>query len=89
MNLCDSCETRRNGGCKGNEPWAVIVNCPMYHKPPTNADRIRDMSDKELANMACEVGYCPPNAFAKDFNEEQFKTCQECWLNWLKSPANY
>lgn len=48
----------------------------------TNADRIRAMSDEELAELldvGCDLarnGTCP-NA------ETPLMSCRECWLDWL------
>ena len=49
-------------------------------KPQTNADRIRAMSDEELAKVVsttCPTKGCPLTAW----------DCTECWLNWLKQPV--
>ena len=47
-------------------------------KPPrTNADRIRAMSDEELANIIC----CQNNKSGEDCCEAD---CIECALDWLK-----
>ena len=56
----------------------------MRYNKPTNADRIRSMSDEELAKFiedlpidkACHRGLC--------FDGE---TCEKCKLNWLRQPA--
>jgi len=48
-------------------------------KPKTNRDRIRAMTDKELAKIL--NGGCPPGG-AK-CNER----CETCWLEWLRSPV--
>ena len=48
-------------------------------KPKTNRDRIRAMTDKELAKIL--NGGCPPGG-AK-CNER----CETCWLDWLRSPV--
>ena len=49
--------------------------------PPTNADRIRAMSDKELAGfLKCDTGA----------GERCFKDCDDCYfekLAWLQRPA--
>ena len=51
-------------------------------KKPTNADRIRSLSDEELAEFI-ESCACPPH---KDC--DYTKTgCIKCWLDWLKSKA--
>ena len=58
-------------------------------KPPviTNADRIRGMSDEELAELldeGCRIhGKCPNEAW--DGGTEPNTSCRDCWLEWLKS----
>lgn len=49
----------------------------------TNADRIRALSDEELAKTMCDVT-CPENMRDKPCDETR---CQECWLEYLKQPA--
>ena len=53
---------------------------PRKPRNKTNADRIRAMSDEELAK-ACNdyFGACPP-VDCPDSN------CEACWLDWLKIP---
>lgn len=54
-------------------------------KPQTNADRIRGMTDEELAEFLGKVtaggyGMCAPGHYdctGKD-------SCAPCWLDWLK-----
>ena len=62
-------------------------HCPMakveYVK--TNADRIRAMSDAELAEfLSDDERACPPkwNNCRKHINE-----CGGCWLEWLQQSA--
>jgi len=58
-------------------------------KKMTNADRIRAMTDKELAVHHSRMIGCPLNEL------EDFKHCtiddkcvpRECWLDWLKQEA--
>lgn len=55
-------------------------------KPITNADRIRAMSDEELAEWLAEVndfGGCP-NRGAVNCQSE----CRQCWLDWLRQEAS-
>ena len=58
-------------------------------KPQTNADRIRAMTDEELANLlhdhSCSL--CPPNYKCDGRVEVGRKKCKEYWLRWLKSPV--
>ena len=51
-------------------------------KLTTNADRIRSMSDEELADCLAPTG-CP-----YDICPEAGITCNKCWLDWLKQEAN-
>ena len=54
-------------------------------KPVTNADRIRAMSDEELAKWLCvmNIDDCPDKAHERHCTDK----CYECWLDWLKSPV--
>ncbi len=58
------------GGCTYHEP-----------KPQTNADRIRAMTDEELADYFSELS-CWPNA-SKEVCRG-VANCMDCWLDWLK-----
>ena len=51
----------------------------MEAKPKTNADRIRAMTDKELAKII--TGECPPGGAKCN------RRCGTCWLEWLRSPV--
>ena len=62
-------------------------------KTITNADRIRAMSDEELAAV---FDTCPPNKNFKDdkngcyrdiYGSEDEKDCYRCWLDWLRKEA--
>ena len=50
-------------------------DCPYRTEPITNADRIRAMSDEELAEWMAEC-----NAYKENADASQ-------WLPWLKQPA--
>ena len=47
-----------------------------YFMPMTNADRIRNMTDEELAEYTEELHRCPDDVCIHD--------CVKCNLNWLK-----
>lgn len=51
----------------------------------TNADRIRSMSDEELAEWVNSP--CPPSTLC-DLNDNYEPNCKDCWLAWLKQDAN-
>ena len=50
-------------------------------RPQTNADRIRAMSDEELATFLGSRPLCP-----KQIGECPCD-CGKCWIEWLKQPA--
>ena len=62
------------------------IKCPLYNaKPHTNADRIRAMSDEELADMLCKTGRNYRAVCADpvvDFNEHR-----DNLIAWLKQPS--
>ena len=51
----------------------------------TNADKIRAMSDEELANNISDYFFgCPPFILRPS---DCTKNCSDCWLEWLKQEA--
>ena len=54
-----------------------------YFPPMTNADRIRAMSDEELARTFAQTGNCPPSS-KYGHNCER---CGKCWLDYLRQPV--
>lgn len=48
-------------------------------KPKTNGDRIRAMTDEEMAKIL--NGGCPPGG------ANCYWRCELCWLDWLRSPV--
>lgn len=58
--------------------------------PLTNADKIRQMTDEELADF-WPIGICPQNrsCFRQGIRYtecpgEEIPSCTDCWLDWLK-----
>ena len=49
----------------------------------TNADRIRAMSDEEIAEVS-SFRFCPSEMIGKSC---VFRNCKECWIDWLQQPA--
>ena len=71
-------------GCKAEEYNAT---CPM--KPKTNADRIRAMSDEELATLLSELCWSGDDCYSCPLHG---KSCGNTnglsgWLGWAKQPA--
>jgi hypothetical protein len=48
--------------------------------PTTNGDRIRAMSDEELADFVTNCGCC-------DRSRNCRPSCKDCTMEWLKQPA--
>lgn len=71
-------------------------NFLVQYEPPqlkSNADRLRAMTDEELANLLCDLVYGRSDLFyawgdsAPDCDRSclgTVKTCRDCWLDWLK-----
>ena len=69
--------------------WCSLIDdCPQediernceYYDPMTNADRIRSMTDEELALVVM----CPADITLRDTECDQHNNCTECTLNWLQ-----
>ena len=57
-------------------------------KPITNSDRIRSMTDKELAEMMSpNDSGCPPIMRGGKSCFGQI-SCEKCWLDWLNQEAS-
>ena len=69
------------------ESWCVLGPC--RDETPSNADRIRAMSDGELATLFEEYGDCPPRYCPHDGKGAKITRidCMNCWLDWLRQEA--
>ena len=80
--LCETCkditcldyETRRDKEC-------------LDYEPMTNADRIRAMTDEELAELLAPV-LCPYLDCPSELPFEDTTTCKDCWLDWLRQEVD-
>ena len=52
-------------------------------KPQTNADKIRSMTDEELAKIIGGKCICPPTSGCSEVCGD----CDACWLGWIQQPA--
>lgn len=74
----DYCKKCKNFGCNAAGTERTTTDCEDYMSHlPTNADRIRAMSDEELAEWATTVG--------RTFGEEYEGYMSA--LDWLKAPV--
>ena len=84
----NKCEFYSDYG-KGIVSYCDFDDCE--DKKPSNADRIRAMTDEELAEfMNC--GACPPGKDVSELCHDEDggsvpDMCNICWLCWLKEEA--
>ena len=66
----------------------VVVNTKLTK--PSNADRIRTMTNEELAELMEDKGDCPPIECPHDSEGAKVTRldCKACWLDWLKQEAS-
>lgn len=77
------CFYYENGKCKrfsNDEVTSYCVMAPCYYQVLSRADRIRDMSDEELA----VVIMCP---YDSDPNICGSNNCIKCCVDWLRQSA--
>lgn len=82
------CNCQHNSNSRDNEP---CCRCDSRH---TNADRIRNMSDEELASVlfsgcidSMDLEECPYASESELDNNRIRKICKKCTLEWLQSEA--
>lgn len=92
MKLCDRC---RVPGCLlnyGEESCRRVRQRECPDVVFTNADRVREMGDKELARFIVSCGgaaYCKatnPKKCRKNW-DTGMSACERCAYNWLQEPA--
>ena len=72
-----------NCGSPHFKAYCQPVDCG-FSVPLTNADRIRSMSDEEMAEFISSIPMCVGKD--EDLNCE-IDVCKECFLKWLRQPA--
>lgn len=75
--ICTTCLRLREGLCDGEKEQMA---CPSY-KQMTNGDRIRAMTDEEMALMIYEVSW----RIAQD---PDYIDTEQDWLDWLKQEVS-
>lgn len=84
----NTCSCQHNSNPRDNEP------CCRCDGKPTNADRIRNMSDEEMASVlfsgcidSMDLEECPYASESELDNNKIRKICKKCVLEWLQSEA--
>lgn len=84
------CPYRKGCGTIHEATFTDDSECADFNRrvdemPMTNADRIRAMSDEELAELfADDERACPPR---HPNCRKYIDKCDGCWLEWLKQPV--
>lgn len=81
MAYCKAHQLDMRGFCGKFDCPCIKHNCRFFGVK-TNADRIRAMSDEELAQFLNTRG-CPSENHSNCFE----MPCKHCWEKWLKQPA--
>ncbi len=83
-NTLDGCKVKEHGGiCQLTNTVQPITEYRM-----TNADRIRSMTDEELASMLKDYKDCSKNCIISN-GKHCYQICEEesVLLKWLQQPA--
>ena len=84
MKNCDNC---RYVTTSFDVPPCSECVCESKWEQPTNADRIRSMTDEELVKLLNNsLATCPPNTAKERTCRYPGRNCKQCWLEWLKQP---
>ena len=90
--ICKSCEHKIVCAFKIiEERNACITGCSRYEKEhkPTNADRIRSMTDEELDKFLGEVQWDVANYCGGVTQKQEYPIPEQrgAWLDWLREEA--
>lgn len=90
-NRCKECYNMKCVFVTGEREDIDTSECADF-RPMTNADRLRSMSDEELATFFGTLPCCPPGnadelCFPDNTCGADTKMMVKCWGTWLKSPG--
>ena len=87
MENCRYCGTE----CPEQGEHDRFFSCALYtDRKPTNADRIRGMSNGALARFLTHTvaDGCPPDMDGEcQKDKDGWDGCEKCWERWLAQPA--
>ena len=87
MSYCDTCCHKYSDICGTCE---TLDGVPIKYSKKTNADRIRAMTDEELAKLLsdpCPGDLEPADSCFYSIADGDDTVCVDCWLEWLKQEA--
>lgn len=81
----DYCKKCKNFGCNAAGTERTTTDCEDYMSHlPTNADRIRAMTDEELAEFFQNTTLCDSCFIFKNECGTESYSCIQRWLDWLR-----
>ena len=85
------CPTREYCGCREEATFTEDSECAKFNaqimdQPLTNGDRIRTMTDEELANFIKNHNICDIRSH-EECKISYCGVCSQCILDWLQDPA--
>ena len=80
---------RKLAQCEDKEQMQrCIEDYNNSQKPPTNADRIRAMSDEELCNFIMDAPAIPcDEKMSAMMKDNGCNNCKKCVMDWLQQPV--
>ena len=84
---CESCVRENCQDRTKQGDFRTVIGCADYLKQNTNADRIRAMSDGELAKFLSTPCECVVSPEEDGYIECGNDLCKKRLLEWLKQPA--
>ena len=82
---CETCKLVDK--CDQEDRWYGCIN--YKPRPHTNADRIRAMSDEELAELIFDCVACDDCPVGSKKCKREFVKCKDAALCWLKQEADH
>ena len=80
------CKYKHEEYCSYIDQYCVEGPC-KYEEPQTNADRIRAMTDEEMAEFMSNKVDCQYCNVKTEWCSESEIACRRGWLDWLKQEA--
>lgn len=82
---CLACKAADNCELSWKDPTEEYMNCTEFKAPPrTNADRIRSMTDEELAKWLNNMQGYSFGCGLLESRISEYPNCYNAWLKWLK-----
>ena len=83
-----NCKNCKRQGCSfAGKSHEMSFECRLY-VGKTNADRIRSMTDEELADFCFRITDDVASYYGGDGYEPKYPVASKGWLGWLRQEAN-